>query len=154
MGSSVQHGSSTNTGFKLRPGANLATAGLSLEKWSTICSGSLMPLNVWGERKKGGERLYSMYRIFFVLFLPFVPGPSWMSVAECAFSCSAPSSEEGKYRQHSRKCDYPRAAAGPEPDQWPLALWLTRSASGPLYILLKHSLGIHLYDHGQPAELY
>lgn len=68
-----------------------------------------------------------------------------MSVAKCAFSSSAPSSE-GKYRQHGRKCDYPRAAAGPEPDQWLLALWLTQSASGPLYILLKHSPGIYLYD--------
>lgn len=59
-----------------------------------------------------------------------------MSVAKYAFSSSAPSSEEEKSRQHSRKFDYPKATAEPEPDQWPLASGLIQRCLWPLTYLL------------------
>lgn len=57
-----------------------------------------------------------LLQLGYLFFRPLVLESSLVSVAECASSSSAPSSVRGKYRQHSRKCDHPKAASGPEAD--------------------------------------
>lgn len=73
-----------------------------------------------------------------------------MSVAKYASSSSAPSLEERKGTRHSRKFDYPKAPAGPEPDQ--LAPGLVTHPEVP--VAPDIPLGIHPCGHGQSAELY